>query len=283
MAPPIEGAWARVPAVPPHAETENWLREAEGPTKESEVEIESLKIALKDADQKRAKAETHAQAASDRARQFESEAGAARIALAEANRRVAVAEAAARTAEERIHTIESLLVEAEAAGRQAMERYQTIETELQREVSQRAIAEQKLSEFEDELSSYLELDWSRGEPDMALVAVARDSGGGGNDEFVSRLQAQIAAERRARQEAENARAALELKIWEMDRALRIAEENNRQIASLNLAKSTDDDQTYIVKKRKGYKYELKFIIYGMAITLLLITLFALIGALYFQM
>jgi hypothetical protein len=115
---------------------------------------------------------------------------------------------------------------------------------------------------------------------MALVAVARDSGG--PDEFVSRLQAQVEAERRARQEAEATRAALELKMWDMERALRIAEENNRQIASLNLAKSTDDDQTYIVKKRKGYKYELKFIIYGMAVTLLLITLCALIGAIYFQ-
>ena len=88
-----------------------------------------------------------------------------------------------------------------------MERYQTIEAELQREVNQRAMAEQKLKEFEDELSSYLELDWSRGEPEMALVAVARDSGV--PDEFVSRVQAQVAAERRARQEADDARAAIE--------------------------------------------------------------------------
>jgi hypothetical protein len=279
---PLIEAPARVAAVPPHGETgpEARLKEVEGRSKEAEIEIETLKLALKESEQKRAKAESLTQAAGEKARQFESEAGAARIALAEANRKVAEAEAAARTAEEKVHRIESLMVEAEAAGRQAIERYQTIEAELQREVNQRALAEQKLNEFEDELSSYLELDWSKGEPDMALVAVTRD--GGVPDEFVSRLQAQIEAERRARQIADDARAALELKMWEMERALRIAEENNRQIASLNLAKSADEDQTYIVKKRKGFKYELKFIAYGMAITLLLFTLCALIGTIYFQ-
>jgi hypothetical protein len=283
---PIDWAQAHVAAVPPpvsppHVETGVWLKEAEGRSSEAEIEIETLRLALKEAEQSRAKAEAIAQAAGDKARQFESEAVAARIALVEANRRMAESQTAARAAEEKVHTIESRLVEAEAAGHQAlMERYQTIEAELQREVNQRAVAEQKLKEFEDELSSYLELDWSKGEPDMALVAVARESGG--SNEFASRLQAQVEAERRARREAEEARAALEHKMLDMERALRIAEENNRQIASLNLAKSADDDQTYFVKKRKGFKYELKFIAYGMAIMLLLVTLCALIGAIYFQ-
>jgi hypothetical protein len=70
---------------------------------------------------------------------------------------------------------------------------------------------------------------------------------------------------------------------EMERALHIAEENNRQIASLNLVKSADDDQTYTIKKRKGFKYELKFIVYGMTIALLLVALFALIGVGFLQM
>jgi hypothetical protein len=280
-APSIEAPPVYMAAVPPHEDARTWLKEAEGRSKEAEIEIETLKLALKESEQRKAKAETLAQAAGDKARQLESEVGAARIALVEANRRMAGAEAAARAAEEKVHTIESRLIEAEAAGHQAiMERYQTIEAELQREVNQRAMAEQKLKEFEDELSSYLELDWSEGEPDMALVAVARD--GGGSNEFASRLQAQVEAERRARQIAEDARAALELKMWEMERALRIAEENNRQIASLNLAKSADDDQTYIVRKRKGFKYELRFIFYGVALTLLLVTLCALIGTIYFQ-
>lgn len=209
-----------------------------------------------------------------------SDAETAKIALAEANRKMAEAEAAARAAEERAYKIESLYAVAEASAHQATERYQTLEAELQREVKQRAWAEQKLKEFEDELSSYLELDWPKGEPDMALVGVARESGG--PDEFVSRLQAQVEAERRARQEAEDARAALELKMREMERALRIAEENNRQIASLNLAQSADANQTYTVKKQKGFKRELRFIAHGTAIALLLVALCALIGAVYFQ-
>jgi hypothetical protein len=69
----------------------------------------------------------------------------------------------------------------------------------------------------------------------------------------------------------------------MEKSLRIAEENNRQIAALNLVKSTDDDLTYTVKKRKGFKYELRFIGYGMAITLLLISLIGLIAAVFLQM
>ena len=58
---------------------------------------------------------------------------------------------------------------------------------------------------------------------------------------------------KARRDAEETRATLELKMREMEKALRIAEENNRQIAALNLAKSVDEDQTYTVKKRKGSK------------------------------
>ncbi len=335
QATPIEEAQART--APPHVELAHgemgaWLKEAEDLAKEAEIKIETLTLALVEAEQKRAKAETLAQAAGHKAREFESlyveagimvkdldarfkealaqareeaearklaekallevenkggavarvksEAEAAKIALAEANRKMVETEAAARAAEKKAYTIESLLVEAEAAAHQATERHQTLEAELQREVKQRAWAERKLKEFEDELSSYLELDWPKGDPDLALVGVARESGG--PDEFVSRLQAQVEAERKARQEAEDARATLELKMWEMERALRIAEENNRQIASLNLAQSAMADQTYTLKKQKGFKRELRFLAHGMAIALLLVTLCALIGAIYFQ-
>src|SRR5262249_17493897 len=160
-----------------------------------------------------------------KAREFESEAVTAKGAFAEANRRRAEAEAAARVAEENARAIESLIVEAEAAGRQATERYQTIEAELQYEAKQRDVAEQKLKEFEDELSSYLELDWSKGEPVVSRALVARD--GGGADEVVSQFHAQVEAERRARREAEDARVALEHRMRELERALHIAEENNR--------------------------------------------------------
>jgi LPS O-antigen subunit length determinant protein (WzzB/FepE family) len=143
------------------------------------------------------------------------------------------------------------------------------------------VAEQKLKEFEDELSSYLELDWSKGEADLSKAVVVRS--GGAADEVVSQFHAQVDAERRARREAEDARAALEHRTREMERALRIAEENNRQIAALSMATSVDDDQTYTVKKRKGFKHELKFIGYGMAIALLLVALTVLIAMVSLQM
>jgi hypothetical protein len=49
-----------------------------------------------------------------------------------------------------------------------------------------------------------------------------------------------------------------------------------------LARAADADQTYTVKKQKGFKREPRFIAHGMAIALLLVTLCALIGAIYFQ-
>jgi hypothetical protein len=326
-----EGAGATTAALA-YGETGVRLKEAEGWAKETGSEIETLTVALMEAEQRRIKAETFAQAADDKAREFESlyaetsarvkdlearlngalakareeaegrraaerslleienkgeavaramsESETVRNALVEANRKVAEAGTAARSAEEKARTFESLLVEAESAGRQATERCQAIEAEMHREVKQRAMAEQKLKEFEDELSSYLELDWSKGGPDPAPVGVARAIGR--NEEVVSQLQAQIEVERKARQEAEEARAAFELKIWDMDRALRVAEENNRQIAALNLVKSADGDQTYTVKKQKGFRHEFKFIVYGMAISLLLVALIALIAAASFQ-
>src|SRR6266498_2315126 len=233
--------------------------------KETETEIQSLRTRLMEAEQRRAKAEAIAQAAVDKARELGSQAETARAALAEMNRKLAEAEAAARIAEEKARTIESINVEAE----------------LQYEAKQRAAAEQKLKEFEDELGSYLELDWSKDEPDLSRAVVVRQNAEA--DEAAAQFRAQVEAERRARREAEEARAALEFKMREMDKALRIAEENNRQIAALNLAKSVDEDQTYTAKKRKGSKYELRFIGYGMAIALLLVTLIGLVATVFLQM
>jgi hypothetical protein len=266
------GAWVKEPEVKE--------KESEAKVKEAEAEIQTLMVALMEAEQKRAKAESLAQSASDKARELESEVLAARSALAEVNRKMAEAESSARVAEEKARTIESLIIEAEAAGRQATERYQHIEAELQYEAKQRAVAEQKLKEFEDELSSYLELDWSKGEQDLGRAVVVRP--GGGADEVVSQFHAQVEAERRARREAEDARAALEHKTREMERALRIAEENNRQIAALSMATSADEEQTYTVKKRKGIKYELKFFGYGLAVALLLVMLLGLVTTIFLQ-
>jgi hypothetical protein len=176
---------------------------------------------------------------------------------------------------------------------------------LQYEIKQRALAEQKLKEFEDELSSYLELDWSKNEPDMTQASVAQDTqdsaarDGFETSEYTSQLLAQVEVERTARHEAEEARQAIELRIWEMERELSDAEERHRQqedelrellrrqeakqnalpewatvteskTSSHNMAKSGDEGNTYSLRKQKGFSYELKFIIYGIVITSLLI-------------
>jgi hypothetical protein len=284
---PTTGTWTidpelkvKVGAETRGKEAETRGKEVETRAKEAEAEIQTLMVALMEAEQKRAKAEAAAQAATDKARELESESKAVRAALAEANRKATEAEAAMRAAQESARAVESLIVEAEAAGRQATERYQHVEAELQYEAKQRALAEQKLKEFEDELSSYLELDWSKGEPDLSRAVAVRP--GGGADEVVSQFHAQIEAERKVRREAEEARASLEHKTRELERALRIAEENNRQIAALNLSSSVDDEQAYTLKKRKGFKYELKFISYGMGIALLLVLLIAIVATLFLR-
>jgi chromosome segregation protein len=278
---PRTAAWAQPGTEARLKEAEARAKGIESRAKDAETEIQSLRARLVEAEQRRAKVEAIAQAAADKARVLESQAETARAALAEANRKMAEAESAARVAEEKARTMEALIVEAEAAGRQATERYQTVETELQYEAKQRAAAEQKLKEFEDELGSYLELDWSKDEPDQSRAVVVRQNAVA--EEAAAQLHAQVEAERRARRESEDARAALEFKMRELEKTLRIAEENNRQIAAFNLAKSVEDDQTYTVKKRKGRKHELKFIGYGMAIALLLVALIGLAATVFLQM
>jgi hypothetical protein len=278
---PRTAAWAQPGTEARLKEAEARAKGIEARAKEAEIEIQSLRARLMESEQRRAKVESVARAAVDKARELESQSEPARATLAEANRRIAEAESAARVAEEKSRAMETLIVEAEAAGRQATERYQTVEAELQYEAKQRAAAEQKLKEFEDELGSYLELDWSKDEPDLSRAVAVRQNAVA--DEAAAQFRAQIEAERRARRELEDARAALELKMREMEKTLRIAEENNRQIAALNLAKSVDDDQTYAVNKRKGHKRELKFIGYGMAIAVLLVALIGLAATVFLQM
>ena len=278
---PRTASWAQPGTESRLKEAEARAKGIEARAKDAEIEIQSLRARLIEAEQRRAKAEAIARTAVDKANELESKAEPARAAWAETNRKIAEAEAVARVAEEKARAMEALVVEAEAAGRQATERYQTVEAELQYEAKQRAAAEQKLKEFEDELGSYLGLDWSKDEPDLSRAVVVRQNALA--DEAAAQFHAQVEAERRARRDAEETRAALELKMREMEKALRIAEENNRQIAALNLAKSVDEDQTYTVKKRKGSKNELKFIGYGMAIAMLLVALIGLVATVFLQM
>jgi len=226
------------------------------------------------------------------------EAGSAAFALTEANQRRAEAEAAVQNSEENARTLEALLMEAEAAAHEATERHKAAETKLQYEIRQRAQAEQKLKEFEDELSSYLELDWSTKSESEAPQAVAAQDGFV-TDEHTSELLAQVEIERKARQEAEEARASFEMRMWEMERELRNAEERRRQqedeirelhrkqemkqssppewkavgesrFTPAGMAKSAAQDHAYSLKKQKGVGYEFRFIVYGIVITALLV-------------
>jgi hypothetical protein len=226
------------------------------------------------------------------------EAGNTAFALTEANQRRAEAEAAVRNADENARTLEALLMEAEAVAHEATERHKAAETKLQYEIKQRAQSEQKLKEFEDELSSYLELDWSTKSESEAPQAVAAHDGFV-TDEQTSELLAQVEIERKARQEAEEARANFEMRMWEMERELRNAEERRRQqedeirelvrkqemkqssppewkavgesrFTPAGMAKSAAQDHAYSLKKQKGVGYEFRFIVYGIVITALLV-------------
>src|SRR5215471_2416239 len=73
-----------------------WQKETDARAKETEAEIQALMVALMEAEQKRAKAESFAQSVSDKARELELEAETAKVALAQANQKIAEAEAAAR-------------------------------------------------------------------------------------------------------------------------------------------------------------------------------------------
>src|SRR5262249_56069558 len=136
------------------------------------------------------------------------EAGAVTIALAEANQKRGEAEAAARAAEEKARRIEALLIETEAVAHEATERHNAAEARLEYEIKQRASAEQKLKEFEDELSSYLELDWSKSDPDITQASPARD--GFVTNEHPTQLLSQLEHEPKPPPQAHNPPPPLDL-------------------------------------------------------------------------
>ncbi|HKQ74976.1 MAG TPA: hypothetical protein VJ810_14875 [Blastocatellia bacterium] len=296
---------------------EQLLREMEEKSREQQRARETKELELYESLLSREELETRLKEAESRLM----DAGAASVELTESNQKRAEAEAAARSLEEKARKIEALLIEAEAVAHEATERHKATEAKLQYEVKQRGLAEQKLKEFEDELSSYLELDWSKNEPDMSQAGAARDAQAGVardaqagaardahagaaqdgfvTNEYTSQLLAQVEVERNSRHEAEEARQAIELRIWEMERELSDAEERHRQqeeelrellrrqeakqsalpewatvpeskFSSHNMVKSGNESPTYSLSRQKGFGYELKFILYGIVITALLI-------------
>jgi len=292
---------------------EQLLKELEEKSREQQRERETKELELYDALLSRDELEARLQEAEGRL----SDAAAATTSLNESNQKRTEAEAAARALEEKARKFESLLVESEAVAQEATERQKAAEAKWQYEAKQRALAEQKLKEFEDELSSYLELDWSKNEPEIIQASAPRETreiaaqDGLVTNEYTSQLLAQVEVERNSRHEAEEARQAIELRIWEMERELSDAEERHRQqedelrellrrqeakqtalpewatageskFSSHNLAKSGDEGNTYSLRKQKGFSYELKFIVYGIVITSLLIAAGWLITELFFR-
>jgi septal ring factor EnvC (AmiA/AmiB activator) len=115
----------------------------------------------------------------------------------------------------------------------------------------RAAAEEKLRAMEDELSYYLDVEWTKIEPSSASVpafsdeilqsAQLREETGWQQqiqeetarqllmqEEMARQLQAQIDAEKKARVQAEQSYAAAEAKIYELEAELRKTEDRYRQ-------------------------------------------------------
>lgn len=227
-------------------------------------------------------------------------------ALSIANQKRMESEIAARASEERLEKLEGRFVEMEAIVVDSRERCKLLESQLRKEASDRAVAESKLKTIEEELSSYLDMDWSKGEADGAMLGVI-GSAVSVPSEAAAQMQSRLDAEQKARIEAEDAFAALELKMWDMEWALRNAEEKNRQqeeeVARLlqkkeaaprtdsadpiveernpegeDFFKSTDENLPYKLSKRDWMMFKIRFAAFGVGIGLLLIFVCMLIAA-----
>jgi chromosome segregation ATPase len=227
-------------------------------------------------------------------------------ALSIANQKRMEAETAARASEERLEKLEARFVEMEAIVVDSRDRCKLLEGQLRQESSDRTAAESKLKIIEEELSSYLEMDWSKGEPDGAMLGLIGTASSVGSD-AASLLQSRLDSEQKARIEAEDAFAALELKLWDMEWALRNAEEKTRQqeeeVARLlqkkesaaqpdsdevvadegnsageDFFKSTDENLPYKLSKRDWMMFKIRFAAFGVGIGLLLIFICMLIAA-----
>jgi chromosome segregation ATPase len=207
-------------------------KQAEKARADAEAKSNSVMLALAGAEHKRAEAEAGAEAA--------------RIALLEIEQQKAQAESRALVAEENAREIEPLIAEAESIAHSANERYKAAEARLKHEVELRATAEHKLKTLEDELSSYLGLDWSKIEPapsrDVPGPDGAQHEEAGQNEETVRQLesqlnetnkavkelQSQVEVEQKARLAAEKLRSATEFKLTQVEAELRNSQEKHNQ-------------------------------------------------------
>jgi hypothetical protein len=167
------------------------------------------------------KTETEAHAQSEKAmKDAEARAEAASLAVAEAERKVAEAEAKAQSAEENARAIESLIDEAESIANAARDRYKNAESRMQHEIELRVEVEERLRAMEIELSSLLEVDWTKTEP--------RTSGALKEAVATTQLQSQVESEQKVRAAAEEGRSAAEARVRQLEEDLFKYEEKYRQ-------------------------------------------------------
>src|SRR5262245_28361007 len=232
-----EAEWLVSEEVNARKMAEEALLEAEERTANSIREREEAERRKADADAK--------------AREAEEKAEVSLLEMAEAEQRRSEAEAKARQAEENAREIESLIDEAGAIARSANDRYKTAEGRLQQELEARASAEERLKAMEDELSYYLDVEWTKIEPIIVPISGStdelmqapqlREETGWQQqireetarqllmqEEMARQLQTQIEAEKKARVHAEQAYAAAEAKIYELEGELRKTEDRYRQ-------------------------------------------------------
>ncbi len=148
---------------------------------------------------------------------------------------VRIAEARARDADEQRNQIEAKLDQETAQRQLFAQRIQDLddhyrqklseaqaeherkkaedEARLHQEIELRVSAEKKLIALEDELSTFLELDWSKIDPKITQIIPTPDSASA--QEAISQLQAQIESELQARLRAEKACAAAEATLVEL--------------------------------------------------------------------
>jgi hypothetical protein len=172
------------------------------------------------------KSETEAHAQSDKAmKDAEARAEAASLAVAEAERKVAEAEAKAQSAEENARAIESLIDEAESIANAARDRYKNAESRMQHEIELRTEVEERLRGMEIELSTLLEVDWTKTEPRTSGAlreGVAREGAA------TTQLQSQFESEQKVRAAAEEGRSAAEARARQLEEDLFKFEEKYRQ-------------------------------------------------------
>ncbi|MCI0390695.1 MAG: hypothetical protein MOB07_18265 [Acidobacteria bacterium] len=261
---------------------EDRLKEAESRLKEAELWVTR---------------HSEARAAAENARtDAEAKADAASTALAEFEQRLTEADARARSAEENARGIEALFYEAETITQAAAERNKIVEARLQDEVRLRASAEKRLRALESELSSYLELDLSRIEPDIAPARPKPENTG--DEETPLQLKTHIEAEQKAR------RAAAEARVMEVEKQLNKAEEKHRQVESglkkvlrkqetelrslseqvtrANVSSTALKPGTQYLGEQIAARARKKLVSDGAVITLLLIAILLLIVAVFFR-